>query len=185
MRRASKPIMDRPPENSMAMTAAFQGSYFRSGSWLADFFDRFPFRLQPIFEVVSNQSATVAMDLVSAVQDFLNVQAFADCIFADDSVFQFNSLCDFGMQTHDEVTSLRRAPPRRFLHTVFLQWNVSMAGGAALQSSQALPPSSVLDLLEMEHESGGRFRGMGGYVRAESGDSEVRAVVDKSAIFQS
>ncbi len=89
-------------------------------SRLADFSDRFPFRLQPIFEVVSNQSAPGAMDLVSAIQDFCNVQTFADCILAEDSVFQFNSLCDFAVQMHDEVASLRLSLPQRFPHGVFL-----------------------------------------------------------------
>src|ERR1700692_149351 len=57
-------------------------------------------------------------------------------------------------------------------------------GGSASEFACAGPKLGGV-LLEMEHESGGRFRGVSGYARAESGDSEVRAVVDKSAILQS
>src|SRR5882672_2189957 len=37
----------------------------------------------------------------------------------------------------------------------------------------------------MKHESGGRFRRMSGYVRTQSSETEVRAVVHESAVLQS
>ena len=68
---------------------------FRFGNRPADFSDSFPFRLQPIFEVVTNEPAPGAMDLMSTVQDFFYAQTFPDCIFAEGSVFQFVSLYSF------------------------------------------------------------------------------------------
>ena len=89
-------------------------------SRLADFSDRFPFRLKPIFEVVSNHSAPGAMNLVSAMQDFFNVQAFVDYIFIEDFVFHFNSHCDFAYRMHIEVASHQHSLPQHFPRQVFL-----------------------------------------------------------------
>jgi hypothetical protein len=95
------------------------------------FLDKFVFRFEPIFEVITNQSAVGAVDLVSAMQDFFNVQAFVDFILAEDSVFQLNSLSDFAMQMHVEVDSFRRGLLRLYLHAEFPQGTVSRAGGPA------------------------------------------------------
>jgi hypothetical protein len=98
---------------------------FRFGNRLADFTHPFPFRLLPIFEVVTNQPAPGAMDLVSAVQDFFYTEAFADCIFAEDFVFKFNSICDFAMQMYDDVPPFARSsatlPSRRVAAKDFVE----------------------------------------------------------------
>src|SRR6202166_93087 len=43
---------------------------------------QFPFRLQPIFEVVTKHSATGAVDLVRAIQNFFDLPSLADYIAA-------------------------------------------------------------------------------------------------------
>jgi hypothetical protein len=95
------------------------------------FLEQFVFRFEPIFEVITNQSAVGAVDLVSAMQDFFNVQAFVDFILAEDSVFQLNSLIDFAMQMHVEVDSFRRGLLRLYLQAEFPQGTVSRTGGPA------------------------------------------------------
>ena len=59
--------------------------------------DQFPFRLQPIFEVIAEQSAVGAVDLVRAIQNLFDLQRFADCASAKHHVLQFNLFCNFVM----------------------------------------------------------------------------------------
>ena len=53
---------------------------------------QFPFRLQPIFKVVTKKPAMGAVDLVRAIQQFLDLPGFPDCVFMIDSVLQFKLL---------------------------------------------------------------------------------------------
>src|SRR5580700_10885439 len=46
--------------------------------------DQFPFRLQPIFEVITKKSAVGAVDLVRAIQNLFDLQRPADCISVKD-----------------------------------------------------------------------------------------------------
>jgi hypothetical protein len=59
--------------------------------------DQFPFRLQPIFEVVTEQSALGAVDLVRAIQNLFDLQRLPDRVSAKDHVLQFNFVCGFAM----------------------------------------------------------------------------------------
>jgi hypothetical protein len=51
-------------------------------------FVQFPFRLQPIFEVVTKQSAMGTVDLVRAIQQFLDPHGPAESFRVKDGVFQ-------------------------------------------------------------------------------------------------
>jgi hypothetical protein len=59
--------------------------------------DQFPFRLQPILEVITEQSAVSAVDLVRAIQNLFDLQCVADCIAVKDHALQFNLFRDFAM----------------------------------------------------------------------------------------
>ena len=50
---------------------------------------QFPFRLQPIFQVITKQSAVGAVDLVGAIQQFLDPPRFSNCVSVKESVLQF------------------------------------------------------------------------------------------------
>jgi hypothetical protein len=52
-------------------------------------FVQFPFRLQPIFEVVAKQSAVRAVDLVRAIQQFRDPRGAADRICVTGCGLQF------------------------------------------------------------------------------------------------
>jgi hypothetical protein len=59
--------------------------------------DQFPFCLQPIFQVITEQSAVSAVDLVRAIQNLFDLQRVADCISVKDHALQFNLFRDFAM----------------------------------------------------------------------------------------
>ncbi|HET6143795.1 MAG TPA: hypothetical protein VFE02_09805 [Candidatus Acidoferrales bacterium] len=59
--------------------------------------DPFVFRLQPILEVITNQSAMGAVDLVCAIQNLFDLRCFANSIYAGDHFLRFNLPRDFGM----------------------------------------------------------------------------------------
>src|SRR6266851_4368408 len=61
---------------------------------------QFSLRLQPILEVITEQSAAGAVDLVSTVQEFLDLRGLADCILAEDRPMRFNCFCDFIVWKH-------------------------------------------------------------------------------------
>jgi hypothetical protein len=58
---------------------------------------QFPFRLQPIFEVVAEQSTVGAMDFMGAAQNIFDVHGLADCILAEHPPLRFNFVCNFVM----------------------------------------------------------------------------------------
>jgi hypothetical protein len=57
--------------------------------------EQFPFRLQPIFEVIAEQPAVGAVDFVRAVQNVFDMQSFANCVPAKDRPLQFNAFREF------------------------------------------------------------------------------------------
>jgi hypothetical protein len=59
--------------------------------------DQFPFCLQPIFQVITEQSAVSAVDLVRAIQNLFDLQRVADCISVKGHALQFNLFCNFAV----------------------------------------------------------------------------------------
>jgi hypothetical protein len=62
--------------------------------WLVPL-DQFSFRLQPIFEVITNQSAVGTVNLVRAIHNFFDPQRLADRISVKYRFLQFKLSCDF------------------------------------------------------------------------------------------